>query len=101
MQSGSRQATREIRLILVDDHALLRGGLRELLEKHGVDVVGEASDGPTAVEVVQDAAPDVVLMDVSMPGITGIEATMRIPAFAPTARIIMLTVSADERDGKE
>jgi DNA-binding NarL/FixJ family response regulator len=103
MQSGSRQATRtrEIRLVLVDDHALLRSGLRQLLEQHRVDVVGEASDGPSAVQLVRDVAPDVVLMDVSMPGISGIEATMRIRAVAPTAQVIMLTVSPDERDVEE
>jgi DNA-binding NarL/FixJ family response regulator len=103
MQSGSRQATRtrEIRLVLVDDHALLRSGLRQLLEQHGIDVVGEASDGPSAVQLVRDVAPDVVLMDVSMPGISGIEATMRIRAVAPTAQVIMLTVSPDERDVEE
>jgi DNA-binding NarL/FixJ family response regulator len=58
MQSASQPASqpREIRVVLVDDHALLRSGLRELLEEHGVDVVGEASDGPSAVQVVRDAA---------------------------------------------
>jgi DNA-binding NarL/FixJ family response regulator len=100
MQKTSRRAgdATEIRVVLVDDHALFRKGLVELLEKHDVDVVGEASDGASAVEVVRDAAPDIVLMDVSMPGGSGIEATMRVRAAAPTARVIMLTVSADERD---
>ena len=95
------RAEAEIRVVLVDDHALFRTGLHELLEKHGVEVVGEASDGASAVEVVRKAAPDVVLMDVSMPGISGIEATMRIRAVAPMARVIMLTVSADEREVEE
>jgi two-component system, NarL family, response regulator LiaR len=103
MESASQGASRsrEIRVVLVDDHALLRSGLRELLEQNGVDVVGEASDGPSAVQVVRDVAPDVVLMDVNMPGISGIEATMRIRAVAPTAQVIMLTVSADGRDVEE
>src|SRR5262245_27852372 len=102
MQNASQQgATREIRVVLVDDHALFRGGLRRLLEQQGVDVVGEAADGPSAVEVVRDAVPDVVLMDVNMPGFSGIEATMQVRAIAPTARVIMLTISADEQDVEE
>jgi DNA-binding NarL/FixJ family response regulator len=103
MQNASQQApaVAGIRVVLVDDHELLRSGLHEQLEQHGVDVVAEASDGASAVEVVRDAAPDVVLMDVSMPGISGIEATMRIRAVAPTAQVIMLTVSADEREVEE
>jgi DNA-binding NarL/FixJ family response regulator len=102
MQNASQQArVVEIRVVLVDDYALVRSGLHQLLEQNGVDVVGEASDGANAVELVRDAAPDVVLMDVSMPGISGIEATMRIRAVAPTARVVMLTVSADERDVEE
>jgi two-component system, NarL family, response regulator LiaR len=91
----------EIRVVLVDDHALYRGGLREALEARGVEVVGEASEGTSAIQVVRDVAPDVVLMDVSMPGLSGIESTMRIRAVAPTAQVIMLTVSADERDVEE
>jgi DNA-binding NarL/FixJ family response regulator len=103
MHNASQQASagREIRVVLVDDHALFRGGLRELLEQQGVEVVGEASDEPTAVAVVRDAAPDVVLMDVNMPGSSGIEATMQIRAVAPTAQVIMLTVSPDEQDVQE
>ena len=103
MHRAAQQASqpREIRVVLADDHSLLRSGLRELLERHGVDVVGEAADGPSAVEVVREAAPDVVLMDVNMPGSSGIEATMRIRAVAPTAQVIMLTVSAGERDVEE
>jgi DNA-binding NarL/FixJ family response regulator len=102
MQDASHQgATRKIRVVVVDDHALFRSGLRELFERHGVDVAGAAADGASAVEVVQDAVPDVVLMDVNMPGMSGIEATMRIRAVAPTAQVIMLTVSPDEQDVEE
>ena len=99
--TGQQGATREIRVVLVDDHALFRSGLRELLEQYGVDVAGEAEDGASALEVVRDTAPDVVLMDVTMPGMSGIEATMRIRAVAPTAQVIMLTVSPDEQDVEE
>ena len=88
----------EVRVVLVDDHALFRNGLRELLEERGVDVVAEAADGETAVEVVRDLAPDVVVMDIAMPGMSGVEATMEVRAAAPSAKVIMLTVSADEHD---
>jgi DNA-binding NarL/FixJ family response regulator len=88
----------DARVVLVDDHALFRSGLRELLEEHGIDVVGEASDGAGAVELVGRTAPDVVLMDLSMPGMSGIEATSRIRGAAPSTRVVMLTVSADDDD---
>jgi DNA-binding NarL/FixJ family response regulator len=88
----------EIRVVLVDDHAIFRNGLRELLEERGLDVVAEATDGETAVQVVRDVAPDVVAMDIAMPGMSGIEATSEVRAAAPAAKVIMLTVSADERD---
>jgi len=91
----------EVRVVLVDDHAVFRNGLRELLEERGVDVVGESSDGETAVEVVRDVAPDVVVMDIAMPGMSGIEATMLLRAAAPAAKVIMLTVSAGERNVDE
>lgn len=97
-EAPQARAAAGIRVVLIDDHALFRGGLRDLLERSGVDVVGEASDGEGAVEVVREAAPDVVLMDIGLPGLSGIEATMRVRAAAPTAQVIMLTVSADERD---
>ena len=96
--SEQPQGMGEIRVVLVDDHAIFRNGLRELLEERGIDVVAEASDGETAVQVVRDVAPDVVAMDIAMPGMSGIEATSEVRAAAPSAKVIMLTVSADERD---
>jgi DNA-binding NarL/FixJ family response regulator len=87
-----------VRVVLVDDHDLFRSGLRELLEERGVDVVAEAADGETAVEAVREAAPDVVVMDIAMPGVSGIEATKLVRATAPATKVIMLTVSADERE---
>jgi two-component system, NarL family, response regulator LiaR len=101
MEEVAHRSVAEIRVVLVDDHAIYRGGLREALETRGVEVVGEASEGTSAIRVVRDVAPDVVLMDVNMPGLSGIESTMRIRAVAPTAQVIMLTVSADERDVEE
>lgn len=83
------------RVLLVDDHALLRDSLRGALEDVGYDVVGEAGDGQRAVELAIERRPDVVLMDVTMPVLDGIEATRRIAARAPGARVLMLSMHAD------
>ena len=83
------------RLLLADDHRMLRDSLRRSLEEHGFDVVGEAPDGAQAVRLVQTLRPDVVLMDVSMPVLDGVEATRQISRLVPEARVVMLTMHAD------
>jgi DNA-binding NarL/FixJ family response regulator len=88
----------EVRVVLVDDHDLFRGGLRDLLEAAGLTVVGEASDGEGGVRAVATLAPDVVVMDLNMPGITGVDATKQILEQAPLARVIVLTISAEDSD---
>jgi DNA-binding NarL/FixJ family response regulator len=103
MEAGDTRAEQPpdaagVRVVLVDDHELFRSGLRELLEERGVDVVAEAADGETAVEAVREAAPDVVVMDIAMSGMSGIEATKLVRATAPATKVIMLTVSADEHE---
>ena len=88
-----------IRVLIVDDHALFRRGLMLVLEsEEGIDVVGEADDGEDAIAKAEQLAPDVVLMDVRMPRISGIEATRRLAEALPTTKIIMLTVSDEEED---
>ena len=87
-----------IRLVLVDDHDIFRQGLRHLLEARGFDVVGEADNGETAVRTVVEALPDVVLMDINMPQMSGVEAIQHIAAAAPLVRVLVLTISADESD---
>ncbi len=81
-----------IRVLLVDDQALLRKGFRMILEEEsGIEVVGEAPDGDVAVAMTHDLRPDVVLMDVRMPGMDGIEATARIVDGGAASRVLILT----------
>ncbi len=82
----------------MDDHDLFRTGLRSLLEEQGVHVVGEAENGSAALQQVGELAPDVVIMDLKMPGLTGVETTRRISGIAPLARVVVLTISADDED---
>lgn len=87
----------KIRLLLVDDHEIVRAGLRMLFSAEPeVEIVGEASSGEEAVSSVQAQEPDVVLMDVAMPGIGGIEATRRIKAIRPQVAVLALTMHEDE-----
>ena len=87
-----------IRLLLADDQALLRQGFRMLLSAHDdIEVVGEAGNGDDAVRMTRALKPDVVLMDVRMPGTDGIEATRRIVADRPASRVLILTTYAIDR----
>ncbi|HSD02736.1 MAG TPA: response regulator transcription factor [Gaiellales bacterium] len=94
--------TPAIRVLLVDDHPVVRQGLRALLStQDGIDVVGEAADGEAAVAAAERLSPDVVLMDVVMPGIDGVEALRRICQRRSQTRVVMLTSYADERQAME
>ena len=84
--------------MVVDDHDLFRTGLRSLLEEHGLDIVGEAASGTEAVRLVRELAPDVVVMDLNLPGLTGVEATREITGFAPLTRVLVLTISDSDGD---
>lgn len=87
-----------IRLILVDDHALVREGLRALLEKRpDIEVAGEAGEGAAALKLVAELAPDMVVMDIGMRGMNGIEATRQIVAEHPEVRVIALSTHSDKR----
>jgi DNA-binding NarL/FixJ family response regulator len=86
------------RVLLVDDHEIYRAGLRGLLEEQGIDIVGEAATGEDALTLVEAKHPNVVIMDLNMPGIGGIEAARRVATLAPLARVLMLTVSSSQPD---
>jgi len=86
-----------IRIVLADDHAVIRSGLRSLLQQQeGFQVVGEAGDGRVAVEVVEKTRPNVIVMDLTMPGLNGIEAARQITSRNLGAAIVVLTMHSDE-----
>ncbi len=88
-----------MRILLVDDHALFRSGVAGLLRQQpGFQVVGEAEDGAEALERAKELMPDLILMDVYMPGMGGLEATRRIKEVLPYVKIVMLTVSEEDKD---
>jgi DNA-binding NarL/FixJ family response regulator len=92
-------APESIRVVIVDDHPALRDGVRGDLERSGVaTVVGEAADGDEAIEVVRETAPDVIVMDLDLPTVSGTEAIRAIVQGSPAAKILVLTVSDAERD---
>jgi len=89
--SNPNTSTKPIRVLLADDHTLVRAGIRVLLEKlPGVDVAGEASDGREVLDLIKTYQPDVVLMDISMPGLNGLQALARITRDFPHVRVIIL-----------
>lgn len=86
-----------VRVLLVEDHQLVRAGIHALLDRMtGIEVVAEVSDGDEAVKAVESMQPDLVLMDVAMPGLNGLEAASRITKQWPSVRIIMLSMHANE-----
>ena len=85
-----------IRLLLADDHTMLRESLRRSMEAEGLQVVGEAGDGEEAVRLAEELSPDVVLMDVSMPVLDGVEATRLVRERMPSVQVVMLTMHADQ-----
>jgi DNA-binding NarL/FixJ family response regulator len=85
------------KVLLVDDHRIVRQGLKALLANEpGIDVIGEADDGRTALTLIAELQPDVVLMDISMPGLNGIEATRQIRQRFPQVKVVILSMHANE-----
>jgi len=89
--------TKPIRVLLADDHTLVRAGIRSLLENmEGIEVIAEASDGRDALRLVRAHRPDVVLMDIAMPGLNGLEAAARIAKKFPNVRVVILSMHVNE-----
>ena len=84
-----------VRVLLADDHRMLRDGLRRSLEEHGLEVVGEAGTGEETVRLAEELRPEVILMDVTMPLLDGVEATRLVRARLPECQVVMLTMHAD------
>ncbi|GBD17433.1 Transcriptional regulatory protein DegU [bacterium HR26] len=87
-----------MRVLIADDHALFRDGLRSLLEARGIEVVGEAKNGREAIELARRYRPDIVLMDLTMPEVDGLTATRLVATELPDVRVVILTASDDEAD---
>ena len=86
----------KIRVLIVDDHTILRQGVKALLDnQEGIQVVGEAQDGREALKITDEVKPDVILMDIAMPGLNGLEATRRIKRSLPDVKVLFLTVYGD------
>jgi len=98
VQSREERQTDSLRVLLVDDHDLFRTGLRNLLEEQGLEIVGEAATGAEAIGHVRELTPDVVVMDLNMPSMGGVEATRHIAEVSPLTRVVMLTISDEDND---
>jgi DNA-binding NarL/FixJ family response regulator len=100
-QNGGHSHTssnKPIRILLADDHRIVRSGLRRLLEQErSLAVVGEADDGRTAIDLAKKLSPDVILMDISMNDMNGVEATRRISATNPKSKVLILSVHAGQK----
>jgi DNA-binding NarL/FixJ family response regulator len=90
-----------LRVVVADDHPFYRQGLARLLSKSGVEVVGQASNGLSAIELVERLAPDVAVIDLNMPGMSGVEVTRRLNERMPASRVLVVSVSAQEDDVTE
>ena len=98
LHTADGRQVESLRVVIVDDHDLFGTGLRNLLEEQNVQVVGEAGSGGEAVRIVRELTPDVVVMDLNMPGMGGVDATRHITAIAPLTKVVMLTISEEDSD---
>ena len=101
MEMSELRPVESVRVVIADDHPFYRRGLGRLLRKCGIVVVGEAPNGEAAIVAAQEAAPDVVIMDLNMPGLSGAEATRRLLDRAPKSRVLVLSATAQDSDVTE
>jgi DNA-binding NarL/FixJ family response regulator len=94
----SAPAAERLSVVIADDHPAYRAGLARMLRENGIDVVAEASNGDAAIRAVEERDPRVVVMDLNMPGLSGVEATRRLVDEAPETRVLVLSVSAQDDD---
>jgi DNA-binding NarL/FixJ family response regulator len=97
-ERGIELDTDRLRVVIADDHPGFRQALAKMLTQSGIEVVGQAATGAGAIETVAASAPDVVLMDLNMPRLSGVDATRRLAHRSPATRVLMLSVSAEEAD---
>lgn len=96
-RKGENIVTTKTRILVIDDHQLYREGIKKILEfEESFEVVGEGSDGDEAIELVKELKPDVVIMDINMPTINGVEATKRLVRTYPETKVIILSIHDDE-----
>jgi DNA-binding NarL/FixJ family response regulator len=100
-RNGSSQNSVALRVVIADDHPFYRDGLSNSLNSTGIDDAAQAANGEAAIRAVQETAPDVVVMDLNMPGMSGLEATRQLTEVAPHTRVLVLSVSAQEEDVTE
>jgi DNA-binding NarL/FixJ family response regulator len=93
-----RLVHQSLRVVIADDHPFYRRGLARLLRRTGIEVVGEAPNGEAAIRAAAETQPDLVIMDLNMPGLSGLDATRRLIERSPGSRVLMLSVSAQEAD---
>jgi DNA-binding NarL/FixJ family response regulator len=93
--------SKAVRILVVDDHETFRGGLSRLLAEQGFEVVGQAADGEQALGVAARLVPDVIVMDLSLPGMSGIETTRRLASTVPQSRVLVLTISVSDAHVKD
>ncbi len=100
-QFPRQRGSEPLRVVLADDHPFYRDGLTGLLRKSGIEVVADVPNGEAAIRAVEEFGPDVVVMDLNMPGISGLDATRKLAELAPATKVLVLTVSAMEADVTE
>jgi DNA-binding NarL/FixJ family response regulator len=100
-RSDTARADGDIRVLVVDDHDVFRSGLSRILAEQGFEVVGQAANGEEALDLAAQLVPDVIVMDLGLPGMSGIETTTQLAVTVPQSRVLMFTISTSDSDVKD